>query len=693
MTISTIPSLRHYLALVAVLLTQTNTVLAQGPTQIWDKAFGGTEVDVLRSTQQTTDGGYILGGFSTSGVSGNKTQANRGQQDYWVVKVDAAGIKQWDRTYGGNQGDYLRSVRQTTDGGFILGGYSSSGISGDRTAPNPPDANGFVLNDYWLIKLDSQGNKQWDRAYGGTGADLFDSVLQTADGGYILAGKSYSGVSPDKSQPSRGQGDYWIIKTDAQGVRQWDRTLGGIGEDELSSMQITADGGYIVGGWSNSGISGERTQLSRGGNDYWIVKLNSQGNTEWDRAYGGNQNDALWDLRQTPDGGYILGGSSSSGISGEKSEPHYGPISVYPDYWIVKIAGDGTRQWDRTFGGDDYDDLFEICTTADGGYALGGRSRSGISGNKAQPNRSPASNPATDYWLVKVDSNGGKQWEMVLGGTGGDDAYTLMQTPDNGYLMGGVSDSDPSIYKTQPSYGSGDFWIVKLVPPAAPQLRIQGDSVLCPGRQSTLIAQATPVPTSFRWNTGATTASIVVGQPGTYSVVTSFGTQTLTAQRQVSQAAAAPLSQLSLGPDTLLCAGKQLLLQLPGLPPPGLRYRWSDGSTSSSLLVNKSGLYSLTLSSACDARTLNREVTFSPCVIIPNIITPNDDRYNDQFVIQGVGGEIWQLEMYNRWGKQIYQTTHYQNDWGLLAAPGTYFYRLSSTAAKSVYIGWLEVVR
>ena len=159
--------------------------------------------------------------------------------------------------------------------------------------------------------------KQWDARFGGNGHDRLYSMQQTSDGGYILGGYSYSGISGDKTQVLQGGNDYWIVKVNTNGVKEWDANFGGSGFDLLYSLQQTSDGGYILGGYSNSGISGDKTQVSQGDNDYWIVKVNSSGVKEWDARFGGGSYDQLTSIQQTNDGGYILGGYSNSGISGK----------------------------------------------------------------------------------------------------------------------------------------------------------------------------------------------------------------------------------------------------------------------------------------------------------------------------------------------------------------------------------------
>jgi hypothetical protein len=276
---------------------------AQAPAKLWDKTLGGSIGDRLNAMQPTADGGYILGGYSDSPISGDKSQASQGDSDYWVVKVDASGTKQWDRTVGGSNRDNLRSVLPTADGGYLLAGSSNSPISGDKTQATQGQY------DYWLVKLDASGTKVWDRVYGGSALDELTTLQPTSDGGFLLGGHSDSPINGTKTQTPLGGTDYWVIKIDAAGTKQWDKTLGGSSSDYLYSLQQTTDGGYILGGYSDSPISGDKTQASRGNNDYWVVKLDASGAKQWDRTYVGADNDQLAKVQQTTDGGYILGGA------------------------------------------------------------------------------------------------------------------------------------------------------------------------------------------------------------------------------------------------------------------------------------------------------------------------------------------------------------------------------------------------
>ncbi len=393
--------------------------------------------------------------MSLSDKNADKSQPGRGGWDYWVVKVDSAGTKQWDKTFGGSGDDELRTLCITTDGGYLLGGRSLSGLDGDKT----DSSRGGV--DYWIVKINSKGILQWDKTFGGSDFDALEWLQQTADGGYILGGLSYSSVSGDKSENSRGDADYWVIKTDDKGNKQWDKTYGGSDFEYFTAVQQTTDGGYILGGYSYSGKSGDKTGNNRGqlsGDDYWVVKLKGDGTKQWDKTIGGNDYDELQALQQTADGGYILGGFSESGISGDKTGSNKGDT----DFWIVKLNENGGKLWDKTLGGDSFDRLYALQQTDDGGFILGGSSQSGATGHKTQPSQG-----WDDYWVVKVDSAGNKLWDQRYGGAAFDFLYSLQQTTDGGYLLGGYTGSKIGGDITQTKRGQDDYWIVKLACPAA----------------------------------------------------------------------------------------------------------------------------------------------------------------------------------------------------------------------------------
>ena len=294
------------------------------PSIQWQKSLGGTEYDNAHCIQQTTDGGYIVAGIT--GSDDGDVTGNHGGGDVWVVKLKAAGDIQWQKTLGGASYEYANAIQQTADGGYILAGNSNS-INGDVTGHHGS-------GDYWVVKINVDGDIQWQKSLGGTGLDLAYSVQQTTDGGYIVTGWSNS-INGDVTG-NHGNGDYWVVKINVDGDIQWQKSLGGSKTDIARSIQQTTDGGYVVVGTSssyNGNVSGQHGILYE---DYWVVKLNANGGILWQKCLGGSYEDTARSIQQTADGGYIVAGYSTSD-DGDVSGHHGDTIFVY-DAWIVKLS-------------------------------------------------------------------------------------------------------------------------------------------------------------------------------------------------------------------------------------------------------------------------------------------------------------------------------------------------------------------
>lgn len=352
-----------------------------GLVKQWDYRFGGTDYDTFHALQYCGDGGFVIGGSSLSGINGNKTAPNKGSSDYWAVKVDSLGIAQWDKSFGGSAGDGLLCIDTSSDGGVFLSGISSSLMGSDKTE------NSRGLNDFWVIKIDTDGNRIWDKTLGSNLQDIPYAFQSTPDGGCMVGGFSDSDMSDDKTEacwdPTHNYDDYWVVKLDATGYKEWDRTLGGLEQDGLTAISVVNNEGYILGGSSSSDSSGNKTQHTKGNFDYWIVKLDTAGNILWDKAYGGNSSDYLTAIVNTNDRGFLLGGYSLSDIGGDKTQNSIGGVG---DYWIVKIDSLGNKQWDKTYGGLETEELTSIEVLSDGGYLLSGRSASDGGPDKSEDN-------------------------------------------------------------------------------------------------------------------------------------------------------------------------------------------------------------------------------------------------------------------------------------------------------------------
>lgn len=383
-------------------------------SKLWDKTIGGSAGDFLMNVIPSADGGYLLAGYSYSWAGGDKSENSKGELDYWVVKVDVNGNKEWDKGIGGNFNDILRTAIPTVDGGYLLIGDSESNISGDKSEDSK-DTPENAVGDYWLVKINAIGQIEWDRTIGSTGGmDIPLSAVSTTDGGYLIAGLSNSKISGDKTEnpkdepPFNRAGDFWLVKTDANGNVLWDKTVGGGMEDILHNVITTPDGGFLLAGTSKSNVSGDKSEVSRGGSDYWIVKTDKVGDKLWDKTFGGKDDEILTGVTSTLDGNYMLLGTSYSNSTGDKSENSKGGS----DYWVVKVDPNGNKLWDKTIGGDNADDPFDIIATLEGGYLLSGMSQSNISGDKSENNKSGESIP--DFWVVKIQEQSAP--EGVVGG-------------------------------------------------------------------------------------------------------------------------------------------------------------------------------------------------------------------------------------------------------------------------------------
>lgn len=382
----------------------------------WQKTLGGSGNDVAKYVQQTTDAGYIVAGKTYSN-DGDVT-GNHGNADAWVVKLDNAGNIQWQKTLGGNNNDVANSVQQLPDGGYILGCGTVSENNGDIIGSHG-------AGECWVVKISSTGNLEWSLCLGGLSYEYAHQVTQTSDGGFVMGGITMS-LDGDVTG-YQGGGDYWVVKLNNIQELQWQKTLGGTGTDVLTSVIQTTDGGYITAGHV---LSQDGDILGSGFhgtffNDYWVVKLNSAGAIQWKKALGGTGNDWAQSIQQTVDGGYIVFGFTTSNdddVSGNNG---------YLDYWMVKLNSSGAIEWQKALGGTGQegansiefqaDGAHSVQQTTDSGYIVAGYSKSNdgdVSGNHGN----------FDYWVVKLgnctlpqptfsNTNSGNIWNFNYTGT------------------------------------------------------------------------------------------------------------------------------------------------------------------------------------------------------------------------------------------------------------------------------------
>lgn len=415
----------------------------------WQQVLGGTHSEYLCKLVPTPDYGFLIAGSSFSGESGNKTGEGKGNLDFFLWKMDESGRMEWQKSFGGSANDFLYSATLTKEGGFILGGSSNSPKSGDKKE------DGYGNMDFWLLKLNPEGKEEWQKTLGGLGNDQLQIVRQTPDGGYIVGGSSDSSGPEDdtinsvKSQDSYGSMDYWVIKLNADGEIEWEKTYGGTFRDELKDIAITGDG-YLVGGNSNSGLSGNKLTDNTGQNDFWLIRTDEKGNEIWQKNYGGEGDENLSGILATANG-FLLAGSSARAQKGQKTNNDGGT-----DFRVISIDKDGVSLWDNTYDIGKWDVLVSLSGAGEDEYLLGGYASSETLGRRTD------NKGINDFVVIKINSRGESLWQKSVGGTGTDQLKGVVQMRDGGYLLAGNSDSKKSDDKDRASTGGSDYWIVKL---------------------------------------------------------------------------------------------------------------------------------------------------------------------------------------------------------------------------------------
>jgi len=373
----------------------SDTIPATGSSPYFCKAIGGPSIEVGNSLIQTSDGGYAIAGYTES--------FGAGKGDVYVVKLDANGNLQWTKTIGGPEYDWGNSLIQTSDGGYAIAGFTTSFGAGKE--------------DVYVVKLDANGNLQWTKTIGGPEYDWGNSLIQTSDGGYVIAGYTTSFGA--------GKADVYLVKLDAKGNLQWTKTIGGPEGEAGFSLIQTSDDGYAIAGIIIS------FDLEEGDiyDDVYVVKLDANGNLQWTKTIGGESWDWGYSLLQTSDGGYAIAGSTQSFGAG------------LSDAYLVKLDANGNLQWTKTIGGPKSESGRSLIQTSDGGYAIAGYTKSFGAGED-------------DVYVVKLDANGNLQWTKTIGGPRSEIGFSLIQTSDGGYAIAGYTES----------FGAGfsDVYVVKL---------------------------------------------------------------------------------------------------------------------------------------------------------------------------------------------------------------------------------------
>ena len=408
-----------------------NKEIRKPQTIQWQRSLGGSKNDEINSAQKTADGGFIIAG-SVSSTDGDVIGNHSSNYDIWVVKTDASGTIQWKKTFGGSSSDTAECIKNTLDGGYIVTGTTFS---------NDGDVSGNKGNgDIWVIKINANGGIQWQKTFGGSKTDTAASIEENPDGSYYILGSTYSNDG-DVTQ-NTGESDFWLLKINSTGTIQWQKTFGSVANDYANKLERTTDGGIIFSGNSEfARVNAASTP------EIYILKISNNGDLQWQKTFGGSNDDFVNQIISTKDGGYLFGGYSTS-TDGDLSR-NLGHL----DMWVVKITADGTLSWQKSIGGVKWDIINSLQETSEGGYIAIGETAS-------VNNVFKEGKGLIDIGIVKLSANGTIEWSKTIGGSGAEKGIEVLQITDGNFVVFGNSNSSDGDISN--NNGNSDIILTKL---------------------------------------------------------------------------------------------------------------------------------------------------------------------------------------------------------------------------------------
>jgi gliding motility-associated-like protein len=612
----------------------------------WRKTFGGTNEDGAHDIQVTSDGGYIIAGYTKS--TDRDVSHLKGTTDYWVIKLRADGTIQWQRTYGGTQQDVASSIKPLPGGGYIVAGYT---MSNDIDVTN----NHFQsLQDAWIVKLDNDGNIIWQRCYGGTDSD-FAYHVEIAGNGFIFSG--YARSSDGDIIRNNGNMDAWIVKLDATGAIEWQRTMGGAMNETAYDVKPVPAGGFIAVG-STSSASGDVIG-NHGTTDVWVIRLAADGSTLWARCYGGTSLEAGRNVTVLPNEKFVITGSA------ESNDNDVQPLHGRSDYWIVGLNATGNIDWQTNLGGSEIDDAMTACYSTDGKLVIAGTS---FSRDHDVNNWKDGG----DIWLVQLKFN----LPVPVITTQPKDTSVCAGTSASFHIAGTGIDS----YQWQVFINNN--WVDLT------------DNAIYDGVKTnalTIASGASTTATQYR--------CIVANAHG--EVISNIAVYRINSTPIIT---AAPAS-------TTTCTGTLLDLKLSAQF--AETYQWQESTNGASwqniaaatnpvlqvTVTNRSTSYRCTVSNKCKSVVSNAAIITGRNCNIPNAFSPNGDGINDTWQIPFLSDYTdVQVSIYDRYGSKVYETKGRYQPWNgtinsKVLPVGVYYYVINLNNGNTPFSGSLAIIK
>jgi hypothetical protein len=387
--------------------------------QLSEKTFGGTGEDYITGIVPAKDGGLFLTGITGSNKNGD-VGTNHGDHDAWMIKLNSNRDTVWTRVMGGAWYDGASKAIATADGGFVVAGYTQSNNTGDVGANHGK-------TDWWIIKLTSNGDTAWTKLIGGTNDDFAKGIEATADGGFVVVGSAATSIDEN----------VMAVKFNSSGDIVWQKTFGGTGTDKASAVTVYPNGSIMIAATTQSNNTGD-VGANHGLWDYWIIKLTVDGEKVWMKTFGGDQNDTPLAIAGTADGGAVIAGSTSSNQSGDVGKT-YGK----EDMWVLKLNANGQINWNYSLGIEGSDVASDVKVTPDGSYLIAGHSDSKNFGLNSG-----------NLLMLKLDINGLFTWNHTFGGMGYDEGSALLMNTDGSFYAVGNTQSS--------GHGLTDGWLLKV---------------------------------------------------------------------------------------------------------------------------------------------------------------------------------------------------------------------------------------